>query len=134
MTITAKLTPEQMTYAQGLFDYTAAHLFRQGEPARVGGVNFIQTPDGKLKDPIGALLEEDEYDPTFESQYLKTIAKNHFAINSGNMLQLLARLQMVHDADIPWLSSEHMACALNEVSEWFNLDASILGKVQFRGR
>ena len=129
---------------QEIFDTVAKHLFTQGKRAgilRDGGDGFYgpvfrcryRAPDGATC-AVGKLLPDDAYDPKMEGAVVALLISSFGGALPSWMrenVDLLDRLQKVHDQETHWASETRMRWELSLVAQSFGLDDSILLGLSF---
>ena len=109
---------------QQVFDKVAAHLIRQGEPAidPVRGDCRYRLQRGRrcLKCAAGCLIPRRYYDPRMENKTIEAVV-NKFEVpdylRDSDMLELVGRLQSVHDDLSDDWNVARLKIKLNEVAE-----------------
>lgn len=88
---------------QEIFDRVVTHLRKQGKKAVIenefGDISCLyRTPDG-LKCAVGCLIEDDEYDPSFEGKPIGIVCEINAIISKKlcKHLCLVCSLQFTHD-------------------------------------
>lgn len=90
--------------AQECFDKVVVHLIKQGKTCYdpIRNISLYRTKDG-LKGAIGCLIEDDEYDPSFESlklAQLLEVAPDSLKERLAPHFDLLIDLQKAHNEAI----------------------------------
>ena len=107
---------------QEIFDHVASHLFTQGERA-MSGIGCAYRGQNGTKCAVGCLIPDENYHPRMEKLpvgYREVYSRLPFQVDDQT-LALLRRLQTVHDARFPWVSTETMRQCLTEVAKDFDL-------------
>jgi len=123
---------------QEIFNFVSTHLFTQGERSTTREKCLYRTEDG-LSCAVGCLLSHlsDE-----QVQELDNKSDASIDVVSYDFMQVLPSyfkdeitfletLQVVHDVQSNWKTSEDMRKSLNDVASWYSLDSSILETLSF---
>lgn len=116
------------TSLQEMFDVSATHLLAQGKRANDGGLSGCRyrSNDG-CKCAVGALIPDELYTKELEGRMASTVlAKLEDQLtplwDQEPTLQLLRRLQYVHDCEEPAIWREH----LGRIAMQHGLDPKVL--------
>ena len=89
--------------AQEIFDKVAAHLLKQGRPAREEDCCRYRTTDG-LSCAVGCLIPDELYSPSFEGSNASKVIRELYARGRADWREhrdLLKELQWAHDENCP---------------------------------
>jgi hypothetical protein len=118
---------------QEIFETVAVHLFKQGE--RAFDANGQCAYRGKLgmACAVGCLISDADYHAdNMEGLDVFGLAESgQLPSNLVPHIELLNRLQILHDSDRPWLSTEAMRRELNEIGQAFLLNNGFLQSLAF---
>jgi hypothetical protein len=127
---------------QEIFDTVAKHLFTQGRRAGIQHSDYedndgfscrYRAPGGTVC-AVGKLIPDAAYDPTMEGLGIVGLIE---AFGGGlprwlrNNLELLDRLQMVHDQKDHWIDDKRMRWELSLAAQAYGLDDSLLPGLSF---
>ena len=123
---------------QEIFNKVATHLFTQGKRSfdKKLKVCAYRNDEG-LSCAIGCLIPDELYDPAFEGRRIWGLMDENYEVKkyfSNVSLELLSKLQGVHDYKDSWTSSGTLRSFLHGVAKDFELDYSILDNLRFEGR
>lgn len=123
--------------AQEIFDTVAKHLFKQGcRSIEVDDEDdaacLYRGPERKMC-AIGVLIPDELYTSRLEYINIAFIINNNLGIPAWmrNHMNLLQRLQQVHDKPLNWLSAHDMKEALRTVANICELSSSVLDGLAF---
>lgn len=128
---------------QEIFDTVARHLFTQGKRAGYernkedyGDESFAcryRGPGGTAC-AVGALIPDVAYHPEMEGAGVLRLIESFcgsLPLWMRDNVDLLDRLQMVHDQDAHWISDERMRFELSMAAASYGLDDSVLPGLSF---
>ena len=124
---------------QEVFETVANHLFTQGQQAKNDVGHCMYRGIGGTKCAVGILISDADYeydmDMGFSSEDLVAEFQSCPSISlMKEHIQLLSALQVVHDEDSNWESTEDMQTQLILVAATFKLDASFITTLEFEDR
>lgn len=125
--------PDRLLTEQEVFDIVARHLFNQKRPSCVGDmwdeVFKYRTPDG-LKDPIGILVTDDEYDLNWDHEDGGVVVSE---LDLPDRLTVLVKRSLledlvvnVHDEPENWADRGDLRDALMGVAVKYQLSADCI--------
>jgi hypothetical protein len=118
---------------QQYFDKTCAHLFKQGQPARIDMYSTCQyRMINGLRCAVGCHIPDNEYSPKMEGETIRTLKEKNMLppslakdIAANEMLfDLLKALQLVHDEFSNWGHVYYLQQNLARVAETFGLTST----------
>lgn len=121
--------------AQVILDYVAESLFRQGERS----INIKNCGcayrSGRLKCAAGFLIKDGVYQPDIEGLTVKDAsAKECLIPEAKSHIELVGKLQSLHDEPANWSSSNRMVAELSRVAERFKLSDANIKNMRFADR
>lgn len=125
--------PDRLLTEQEVFDIVARHLFNQKRPSCIGDpddeVFKYRTPDG-LKDPIGILVTDDEYDLNWDHEDGGVVVSE---LDLPDRLTVLVKRSLledlvvnVHDEPENWADRGDLRDALMGVAVKYQLSADCI--------
>ncbi|MGQ7794514.1 hypothetical protein ACUN0C_19085 [Faunimonas sp. B44] len=104
---------------QETFDKVVRHLFAQGKQAKERDTCRYRTADG-LMCAVGCLISDEDYDPSFEGQFV-----DRLPIRLPH-IPLLRELQAIHDIDTAWKSPDRLYRNLKGVATYYPINTDAL--------
>jgi len=119
---------------QEIFDTVAKHLFTQGKQSTDYVSCFYRGPEG-TKCAVGVLIPDATYDEDMEGCSIAGLFDplDEFSLPAwmAEHVNLLQRLQNVHDTKDHWVDDERMRWELSLAAQAYGLDDSILPGLSF---
>ncbi len=122
------------TDPQEIFNETARFLFEQGERAMCEGA-CAYLGDNGMRCAVGRHMKASEYRVGWEGKNICMLHK-HYTLPAriSDNLELLTKLQKVHDIPGYWDKTDFMREGLARIAADRGLDASILPTLSFKDR
>lgn len=131
--------------AQQIFDEVATHLFAQGvrSMAVVQGefdreliLQCAYRGNDGCKCAVGLFIPDDKYNVMMEGLGLHTVSIQDSLKGVTDRAQhgLLSELQVLHDDESVWASTDEMRLALNKVANVYSVSSAIVSTLSFKDR
>ncbi|AGS81170.1 hypothetical protein [Caulobacter phage Cr30] len=121
---------------QEIFDKSAAHLFTQ-DVQSVGPSCCSYRGPNNTSCAVGFFIPDEVYRNDMEGKDVYGLLDTYADIFPKFIIEnikLFAALQLVHDDNVSWRTTERMRNHLREVADKFNLNSSILETLSFKDR
>lgn len=119
---------------QEIFDIVATHLFTQGERSFTSMKGCLYRGPNNTMCAVGCLIPDEVYDPYMEGGTVDTVLYDYPQLKFKRNLDLLLRLQTIHDSLDSWESTTRMKTLLRTVAKQFKLKPTVLENLKFKDR